>query len=62
MSLNAVHGYAVPEDTARIARTMFPQGRPVMRVLDDLHMIMADRDFSDLFAARGQPRAACVPP
>ena len=48
MSLQAVQSYAVPEDTARIARTIFPQGSPVMRMRDELHMIMEDRDFSDL--------------
>ena len=60
MSLQAVQSYAVPEDTARIARTIFPQGSPVMRMRDELHMIMEDRDFSDLFPTRGQPAEAPV--
>ena len=60
MSLQAVQSYAVPEDTARIARTIFPQGSPVMRMRDELHMIMEDRDFYDLFPARGQPAEAPV--
>lgn len=46
--------YAVPEETARVARAIFPDGNPVMRMFDELHMIVEDRDFVDLFPARGQ--------
>lgn len=58
MSLQAKQSYAVPEDTARIARTIFPEGSPVMSMLDELHLIVRDQDFADLFPARGQPAEA----
>ena len=60
MSLQARHGYVVPKSTARVARAIFPEGSPVMRMLDELHMIVTDRDFADLFPARGQPAEAPV--
>ena len=60
MSLHPMQSYAVPEDTARVARMIFPEGSPVMSMLDELHMIVEDRDFADLFPARGQPAEAPV--
>lgn len=47
-------------ETSRIARAIFPEGSPVMRMLDELHMIVEDRDFADLFPARGQLAEAPV--
>ena len=47
-----------PEDTARVARAIFPEGNLVMRVRDELAGLYTDHDFSDLFPVRGQP-AAC---
>lgn len=60
MSLQARTSYVVPGDTARIARAIFPEASPVMRMLDELHMIVEDRDFADLFPTRGQPAEAPV--
>ena len=58
MSLQARQTYVVPETTAQVAQSIFPKGSPVMRMLDELHMIVEDRDFADLFPARGQPAEA----
>jgi transposase len=60
MSLQARQTYVVPESTAQVAQSIFPKGSPVMRMLDELHMIVEDRDFADLFPARGQPAEAPV--
>ncbi len=60
MSLDATRTYIVPDQTAQVARAIFPKGNPVMRLFDDLHMVVADRDFADLFPARGQPAEAPV--
>ena len=60
MSLDAKRTYVVPVQTAHVARAIFPKGNPVMRLFDDLHMIVEDRDFADLFPARGQPAEAPV--
>ena len=60
MSLNAKRTYTVPDQTALVARAIFPDGNHVMRLYDDLHMVVADRDFADLFPTRGQPAEAPV--
>ncbi len=60
MSLQAKQSYMVPDSTAQVARAIFPEGSPVMRMLDELHMIVTDHDFADLFPARGQPAEAPV--
>jgi transposase len=58
MSLQPQETYTIPEDTARVARAIFPTGNLVMRIADDLHQIVRDRDFADLFPLRGQPAEA----
>ena len=60
MSLQAKQGYVVPDSTAQVARAILPEGSPVMRMFDELHMIVTDHDFADLFPARGQPAEAPV--
>ena len=55
MSLPAQQSNAIPEETARVARAIYPDGNTVMRLVDALHLVVADSDFSDLFPARGQP-------
>jgi transposase len=60
MSLDTKRTYVVPEQTAQVARAIFPKGNPVMRLYDELHMIVADRDFADLFPVRGRPAEAPV--
>ncbi len=60
MSFNAKRTYSVPDQTGLVARAIFPNGNPVMRLYDELHMVVEDHDFSDLFPARGKPAEAPV--
>ena len=60
MSFDAKRTYNVPDQTAQVARAIFPKGNPVMRLHDDLHMVVEDRDFADLFPVRGRPAEAPV--
>lgn len=60
MSLQAKQSYVVPDSTARVARAILSEGSPVMRMFDELHTIVTDHDFADLFPARGQPAEAPV--
>lgn len=60
MSLHPKSTYVVPDQTAQVARAIFPKGNAVMRLFDDLHMVVEDRDFADLFPARGRPAEAPV--
>jgi transposase len=58
MSLQPQAIYCVPEETARIARAIFPAGNLVMRMYDELEMLVGDADFADLFPSQGQPAEA----
>jgi transposase len=60
MSLQPQVIYCVPEETARVARAIFPQGNLVMQMYDELDMLFRDADFTDLFPKDGQPAAAPV--
>lgn len=55
MSLRGVDLAEIPEETARLARAVFPKGCLVMRVRDALGPVFADADFGELFSARGRP-------
>jgi transposase len=46
---------AVPEETMRVARAVFPRGNVYMRMHDELGAIYDDQLFTPLFPARGQP-------
>lgn len=58
MSLQAQATYQVPEATAAGAHAIFPTGNLVMRMYDELGMLVRDADFADLFPPQGQPAAA----
>lgn len=60
MSLQPQVIYCVPEETARVARAIFPDGNLVMQMYDELGMLFRDADFADLFPKEGQPAAAPV--
>jgi transposase len=60
MSLQPQVLYCVPEDTARVARAIFPEGNLVMRMYDELDMLFHDSDFADIFALQGQPAESPV--
>jgi transposase len=58
MSLQPQAIYCVPEETARVATAIFPSGNLVMRMYDELDMLIGDADFADLFPSQGQPAEA----
>ena len=62
MSLRPRPDLFVPDDTARVARAISPDGNLVMQVRDRLldgdQAIFRDDDFADLFPQVGQPAAA----
>ena len=58
MSLQPQVSYCVPEETARVARAIFPDGNHIMHMYDQLGMLFRDADFTDLFPAEGQPAEA----
>jgi transposase len=58
MSLRPQVAYLVPQETARVARAIFPTGNLVMRMYDDLGMLFHDLDFAELFPPQGQPALA----
>jgi len=60
MSLRPQVVYLVPDETARVARAAFPKGNIYLRMYDALGSIFADRQFADLFPARGQATEAPV--
>jgi transposase len=45
----------VPEDTARVAQTVFRRGNPYLLLQTHLGTIFADVEFADLYPKRGQP-------
>jgi len=44
----------IPEETARVARALFPSGNRSMRLRDELGTISTDEPFSALYPAGGQ--------
>ena len=48
----------VPEDTAAVARTAFPEGNHYLQIRDTLGSIYQDNTFASLFSKRGQPAQA----
>ena len=58
MSLQPQAIYCAPEETARVARAIFPTGNLVMRMYDELNMLLGESDFADLFPDEGQPAEA----
>jgi transposase len=48
----------VPEETARVARTAFPQGNLDLMMRDELGTLFTADDVATLFPTRGQPAAA----
>jgi transposase len=46
--------YLIPAETERVARAAFPKASPIMRIRDQLGMLFADSDFTELFPQVGQ--------
>jgi transposase len=55
MSLKPRSIYAVPEQTASVARAAYPGGSLCIRIFDELGTIFQDQDFADLYSQCGQP-------
>ena len=46
--------YLIPAETKRVARAAFPKGSLIMRICDEMGMLMTDRELAHLFPAVGQ--------
>jgi transposase len=55
MSLPPRIEYSVPEETARVAWEIFPEGNLYMQWYDTFGTLFEDRDFGALFSTEGQP-------
>ena len=55
MSLPPRIEYRVPEETARVAWKIFPEGNLYMQWYDTFGTLFEDQDFADLFSIEGQP-------
>ncbi len=60
MSLQLQTEYVVPDETARVARAIFPDGNLYMQGYDTFGVLFADEDFIVLFAQDGQPSLSPV--
>jgi transposase len=49
---------AIPEETARVARIILPQGNVYLQMRDEFGSLYKDEDFRDLFPLCGQPAKA----
>ena len=58
MSLPLPGPDTIPEETARLARTICPKGTLYMHIRDQLGIISENQSFADLFSTRGQPAEA----
>ena len=58
MSLDPSPIEPVPEETARVARAIFPKGNRYLLFRDTLGTLFTDPLFADLFPTRGQPALA----
>jgi len=48
MSLQPQASYTVPEETARVARAIFPKGHIYLRLADTFGSLFEDADFAEL--------------
>jgi transposase len=55
MSLHAQAKYEVPEETVRIARTVFPKGNACIQLYDTFGTFFKDEEFAAPFPNNGQP-------
>ena len=55
MSLHPTLDSVVPDDTARVAHAVFPQGNACLLLRDRLGPLFADEEFATLFPKSGQP-------
>lgn len=55
MSLPHQELHSIPEETARLARTICPHGTLSMQIRDQLGVIYTNQSFVQMFSSRGQP-------
>lgn len=60
MSLQSRLGYTVPEETARVARAIFPEGNLYRQWFDTFGSLFQDQDFAVLFPRDGHPALSPV--
>lgn len=58
MSLKPTSNYAVPAQTAAVAKAAFPKGTLCLAIYDELGTIFKDQDFAEVFPSGGQPAQA----
>ncbi len=58
MSLHPQDPAAVPDETRRVTRAVFPKGTICLRIADAFGPVYQDRQLAALFPRRGQPAAA----
>jgi transposase len=58
VSLKPNSCYIVPEDTAKVAQAIFPDGSVYLRIYDTFGTLFQDDDFAALFPQDGQPAEA----
>jgi hypothetical protein len=52
MSLQAQASYTVPEETARVARAIFPHGHPYLQLYETFGKLFQDQVFAQQYAKR----------
>ncbi|HEY7419546.1 MAG TPA: IS1182 family transposase [Ktedonobacteraceae bacterium] len=55
MTLHPQHEFSIPEETARVARAVYPKGNLYMKMRDTLGTIYQDESFAYLFPQNGRP-------
>src|SRR5258708_614033 len=55
MTLHPLSTLNVPEETAQVARAIYPEGNLAMAIRDQLYCVYDDQTFSRLYPDRGQP-------
>jgi|SRR5579885_622435 transposase len=58
MSLHPQPIPTIPEETARVAHAVLPEGNVYLQMRDELGTWYEDKDFQDLFPKCGQPAEA----
>lgn len=58
MSLHPQPAHRIPDETARIARSVYPKGTLYLHFADAFGTVYQDQDFADLFPRRGRPAEA----
>src|SRR5436190_24225824 len=55
MTLQSQNEFAIPEETARVARSAYPKGNLYMKMRDALGTIYQDKSFAHVFPQNGRP-------